>query len=174
MVRTNTTFFIFWQEICMIFGVHLCWSNLFSALAVGILWKLNPGFFLLEFVQPNTAQVTTMITVWKMTILFRCSSWNFLSLHYVTYFNCWTLQISTENGTLQFLFQGKSWENIHFFDFLKMTYIANARKIKVNSTKKCVNFLSSGYFFVVYFSFKQIFHLRIFSFEATFCRILIG
>ena len=54
--------------------------------------------------------------------------------------------------TLQVPFRGISWENIHFCGFLKKTYIANGRKIKVNSTKKYVKFLSSGYFFSLYIS----------------------
>ena len=57
-----------------------------------------------------------------------------------------------ENVTLQVQFRGISWENIHFCGFLKKTYIANGRKIKVNSTKKYVQFLSSGYFFLSYIS----------------------
>ena len=140
------------------FCIHLCWSNLFSALAAGILSKLNHGLFLREFVQPNAAQVATMMTLWKMTTVFRSSSWNFLSLHYVTYFTRWILQISTVNVTLQVLFRGISWENIHFCGFLKKTYIANRRKIKVNSTKKYVKFLSSGYFFSSYISPLGIMH----------------
>ena len=134
------------------FCIHLCWSNLFSALAAGTLWKLNPGLFLREFVQPNTAQVATMMTLWKITTVFRSSSWNFLSLHYVTYFIHKILQISTKNVTLQVLFWGIGWENIHFCGFWKKTYIANGRKIKVNSSKKYVKFLSSGYFFLSYIS----------------------
>ena len=147
MVCTNIKVFILWQGICAMDVLYLCESNLFSALAAGILWKLNPGLFLREFVQPNAAQVATMMTLWKMTTVFRSSSWNFLSLHYVTYFIRRILQISTENVTLQVPFRGISWENIHFCGFLKKTYIANGRKIKVNSTKKYVKFLSSGYFF---------------------------
>ena len=127
--------------------IHLCRSNLFSALAAGILWKLNPGLFLREFVQPNAAQVATMMTLWKMTTVFRSSSWNFLSLHYVTYFIRRILQISTENVTLQVPFRGISWENTHFFGFLKKSYIANGRKIKVNSTRTYVKLLPSRYFF---------------------------
>ena len=130
--------------------IHLCRSNLFSALAAGILWKLNPGLFLREFVQPNAAHVPAKMTLWKMTTVFHSSSWNFLSLHYVTYFTRRILQISTENLTLQLTFWGISWENIHFFK--KKAYIANGRKIKVNSSKKYVNFLSKGYFFLSYIS----------------------
>ena len=129
------------------FCIHLCRSNLFSALAAEILWKFNPGIFLLEFVQPKAVQVATMITLWKMTTVFRSSSWNFLSLHHVTYFIRRILQISTENVALQAPFREISWKNIHFCGFLKKTYITNGRKIKVNSTKKYIKFLSSGYFF---------------------------
>ena len=57
-----------------------------------------------------------------------------------------------ENVILQVPFGRISWENIHFCGFLKKAYIANERKIKVNSTKKCVKFLSSGYFFPLYIS----------------------
>ena len=108
------------------FCIHLCRSNLFSALAAGILWKLNPGLFLREFVQPNAAQVATMMTLWKMTTVFRSSSWNFLSLHYVTYFICQILQISTENVTyVKFLSSGyffsshisslNEWQEIRYY-----------------------------------------------------------
>ena len=57
-----------------------------------------------------------------------------------------------ENVTLQVPFRGISWENIHFCDFLKNTYIANGGKIKVNSPKKYVQLLSSGYFLSSYIS----------------------
>ena len=132
------------------FYIHLCRSNLFSALAGVILWKLNPGLFLRELVQPNAAHVPAKMTLWKMITVFSSSSWNFLSLHYVTYFTRRILQISTENLTLQLTFRGISWEN--FFFFKKKAYIANGRKIKVNSSKKYVNFLSKGYFFPSYIS----------------------
>ena len=69
MVRTNMKVFILWQEgsARWMFCIHLCRSDLFSVLAAGILWKLNPGLFLREFVQPNAAQVPTMVTLWKVT-----------------------------------------------------------------------------------------------------------
>ena len=108
------------------FCIHLCRSNLFSALVPGILWKLIPRLFLREFVQPNAAQVATMMTLWKMTTVFRSSSWNFLSLHYVTYFICQILQISTENVTyVKFLSSGyffsshisslNEWQEIRYY-----------------------------------------------------------
>ena len=69
--------------------------------------------------------------------------------------------------TLRHIFYSPSSSNIHgecdfassvsgnqlrkytfFCVFLKKIYIANGRKIKVNSTKKYVKFLSGGYFFV--------------------------
>ena len=59
---------------------------------------------------------------------------------------------TTENVTFQVPFQGISWENIHFCGFLKKTYIANRRKMKVNSIKKYAKFLSSGYFFPSFIS----------------------
>ena len=104
-------------------------------------------------------------TLWKMTTVNRPSSWNFLSIHYVTYFIRRILQISTKNVTLQVPFRGISWENIHFCGFLEKTYIANGSKIKVNSTRKYVKFLSSGYFFfVVYFSLKFLLSLVFYSY----------
>ena len=54
--------------------------------------------------------------------------------------------------TLQVPFRGISRENIHFCGFLKKTYIANGKKMKVNSTKKFVKFLSNRYFFSLYIS----------------------
>ena len=54
--------------------------------------------------------------------------------------------------TLQVPFWGISWENIHFCGFLKKAYIVNGKKIKVNSTKKYIKFLSRGYFFPSYIS----------------------
>ena len=86
MVRTNIKVSSFGKGSAQrMFCIHLCRSNLFSALAAGILWKLNPGLFLWEFVQQNAAQVATMMTLWEMTTVFHSSSRNFLSLHYVTY-----------------------------------------------------------------------------------------
>ena len=152
MVHTYISFHPLAKDLCNECFVSICWSNLFSALAAGTLWKLNPGLFLQEFVQPNTVQVATMMTLWKITTVFWSSSWNFLSLHYITYFIHQILQISTKNVTLQVLFRGTSWENIHFYGFWKKTYIANGKKIKVNSSKKYVKFLSSGYFFPLYIS----------------------
>ena len=118
MVRTNIKVLILWQGIWM-FCIHLCRGNLFSALATGILWKLNPGLFLREFVQPNAVQVATMMTLWKMTTVFRTLSWNFLYRHYVTHFIRQILQTSRENVTLQVPFRGINWENIHFCVFFK-------------------------------------------------------
>ena len=157
MVGTNLKVLSFGKGSARwIFCIHLCGSNLFSALAAGILWKLNPGLFLREFAQSHAAQVANMTTLWKMTTVFCSSSWNSLSLHYVTYFIHRFLQISMENVILQVPFGRISWENIHFCGFLKKAYIANERKIKVNSTKKYVKFLSSGYFFpVIHFSFNE-------------------
>ena len=152
MVRPNINVFIPWQRIYAMFCTHLFWSNLFSVLAAGIMWKLSPELFLWESLQPKPAQVATMMTVWKMTTVFGSSRRNFLSLHYVTYFNGQILQISTENATLQVPFPGIKWENIHFCGFLKKTYVANRRKIKVSSTQKYVKFLSRGYFFTPYIS----------------------
>ena len=113
--------------------------------------KTQSWAILREFVQPNAAHVTTMMTLWKITTVLRSSSWNFLSLHYVIFYSP-NSSNTTENVTFQVPFQGISWENIHFCGFLKKTYIANGRKIKVNSTKKYVQFLSSGYFFLSYIS----------------------
>ena len=143
---------IFFEMVCTNIKVFiLCRSNLFSALTEGILWKLNPGLFLWEFVQPNKVQVATMMTLSKMITVFR-SSWNFLSLHYITHFIRRIFQISMENVTLQVPFRGISWQNIHFCGFLKKTCIANGRKIKMDSSKKYVKFLSSRYFFPSYIS----------------------
>ena len=77
-----------------------------------------------------------------------------------SYFIRRILQISTENVTLQVPFRGISWENTHFFGFLKKSYIANGRKIKVNSTRTYVKLLPSRYFFHVHFSFKNIIFYR--------------
>ena len=70
--------------------------------------------------------------------------------------------------TLRHIFYSPNSSNIHgefdfttnvsgnklgkYFFFLKKAYIANGRKIKVNSSKKYVNFLSKGYFFPSYIS----------------------
>ena len=129
------------------FCVHLSWIILFSALVAGILWKVNSRLFLWEFVQPNTVQVATMITLCKMATVFSSSSWTFSSLHCVRYFIRRIFKISMKNVSLQVPYWGISWENIHFCGFLKKTYIPNGRKIKVDSSKKEVRFLSSGYFF---------------------------
>ena len=129
------------------FCIHLFRSNFFSALAAGILWKLNPGLFLREFVQPNAAQVATMMTLWKMTIVFRSSSWNLLSLHDVIFYSPNSSNIHGECDFASSVSGNQLRKYTFFCVFLKKIYIANGRKIKVNSTKKYVKFLSGGYFF---------------------------
>ena len=93
-----------------------------------------------------------MMTLWKMTTVFRSSSWNFLSLTLRHILFAEFFKYPRENVTLQVPFRGINWENIHFCDFLKNTYIANGGKIKVNSPKKYVQLLSSGYFLSSYIS----------------------
>ena len=128
--------------------------------------KTQSWAILREFVQPNAAHVTTMMTLWKITTVLRSSSWNFLSLHYVIFYSP-NSSNTTENVTFQVPFQGISWENIHFCGFLKKTYIANGRKIKVNSTKKYVKFLSSGYFFPSFIS--RLICSELFSLSCSWC-----
>ena len=67
------------------FCIHLCRSNLFSAIAAGILWKLNPWLFLREFVQPNAAQVATMMTLWKILLCSVSSSSSVVSPEHTNY-----------------------------------------------------------------------------------------
>ena len=138
MVSTNIKAFILWQGICAMNVLYPSLSKQFVfSISSSNPVKTLPRAILRELVQPDAAQVTTMMTLWKMTTVFCSSSWNFLSLHYVIYFILWIFQISTKNVTLQVPFRGISWENIHFCGFLKKTYIANGRKIKVDSSKKC-------------------------------------
>ena len=71
----------------------------FEHLQQGSYEKLNPGIFFQGYVQPNAPQVATMIAVWKIIIVFRSSSWNFSSPHYVTYFVRQYLQTVMEKVT---------------------------------------------------------------------------
>ena len=93
-----------------------------------------------------------MMTLWKIITVFRSSSWNFSSPHYVTYFVRQRLQKFTEKVTSKVPFREISWENIHFCGLKKETFISNGRKIYVNSSKKYVKFFSSGYYFSSYIS----------------------
>ena len=63
--------------------------------------KLNPGIFLQECVQPNASHVATMMTLWKIITVFRSSSWNFSSSHYVTYFVRQSLHSDFESSVSQ-------------------------------------------------------------------------
>ena len=111
------------------------------------------GWILLqEYMQPNTSQVTTMMALWKMTTVFCSSSWNFSFPYFVTCFVRQNLQKFTEKVTSKVLFRKIRWENIHFYGLKKEFFISNWRKIQVNSSKKYVNFFSSGYYFPSYIS----------------------
>ena len=101
----------------------------FEHLQQGSYEKLNPGIFLQEYVQPNASQVATMMALWKIITVFRSSSWNFSSPHYVTYFVRQRLQKFTEKVTSKVSFREISWENIHFCGLKKETFISNGRKI---------------------------------------------
>ena len=108
-------------------------GNIFNIpIAAGILWKLNLGIFLKEYVQPNASQVATMMALWKMITMFRSSSWNFSFTHYVTSFVRQGLQIFTEKVTS--VSRNKLEKNT-FLWFL------------VNSSKKSAKFFCSGYYF---------------------------
>ena len=121
------------------FCIHLCRSNLFSALAAGPLWKFSPGLFLREFVQPNAAQVETLMTLeddycgvfFKLKFLI-------LTLRHIFY----SPNSSNIHGECDFTssISGNKLRKYTFLWFLKKAYIANGWKIKVNSTK---NMLSS-------------------------------
>ena len=91
--------------------------------------KLNPGIFLQGYVQPNASQVTTMMALWKIITVFRSSSWNLPSPHYVTYFVRQTLQKFTGKVTSKVPFHEISSENIHFCGLKKETFVSNGRKI---------------------------------------------
>ena len=95
-----------------------------ASISVKIIWfehlqqrsyeKPNPGIISQKYVQPNASQVATMMALKKMIIVFRSSSWNFLSPHDVTYFVRQSLQKCTEKLASKVSFPEISWENIHF------------------------------------------------------------
>ena len=93
--------------------------NCFEYLQKGSYEKLNSG----------NLQVATIMALWKTITVFRSSSWNFLSPHYVTYFVRQRLQKFMEKVSSKVPFREISWENIHFCGLTKETFISNGTKI---------------------------------------------
>ena len=154
MIRANKKVFIFRQGNCTMNVLHPSLSKSFALCICNRDRMKNStlGFFLQEYIQPNASQVAIMMALWKIVTVFRSSSWNCSSPHYVTYFIRQRLQKFTEKVTSKIPFREKSWENIHFCVFKKETFISNGRKIYVNSSKKYVKFFSSEYYFPSYIS----------------------
>ena len=114
--------------------------------------KLNRRIFLQEYVQPNTSQIATMIALWKIITVFRSSSWNFSSPHYLKYFVCQSVQKFMEKKTSKVPFREIKWENIHFCGFKKETLFLMRGKCMETLQKKYVKFFTSGYYFPLYIS----------------------
>ena len=118
------------------FCIHLYRRNLFSALAAGILWKLDPGLFF----GSSYSQTQRRLQPWWLfgrwllcSVLQVVISYPYITSHIL-------------HGKCDFVssVSGNKLGKYTFWGFLKNTYIANGRKIKVSSTKKYVKVLSSG------------------------------
>ena len=99
--KGNKKVFIFRQGNCTMNVLH---SSLSKSFALSIcsrdpMKNSTLEYFFQGYVQPNAPQVATMIAVWKIIIVFRSSSWNFSSPHYVTYFVRQYLQTVMEKVT---------------------------------------------------------------------------
>ena len=128
------------------FCIHLCQNSLFWAFATGILWK---------------TQLWDIFTrVLTAKCIASCSHGGSLEDDYcITFFKLKFLiptlcqmfclpkpsNIYGESDIVSPLCE-ISWKNIHFCGLKKETFISNGRKKLVNSSKKHIKFVSSGYY----------------------------
>ena len=136
------------------FCIHLCRNHLPLAFAAGIPWKTQSwdGYFC----KSTCSQMHRKLQPWWLFgrwLLCSVLQVEISHFHYfVTCFVRQNLQKFTEKVTSKVLFRKIRWENIHFYGLKKEFFVSNWRKIQVNSSKKYVNFFSSGYYFPSYIS----------------------
>ena len=98
-------------------GKQLCQSLIFNKVAE---FRLIMGYFCESSYSQTQRRLKPWWLFWRWILCsVLCWSWNFLSLHYVTYFIRRIFQISTQNVTLQIPFRGNKLRKYTFLWFFK-------------------------------------------------------